>query len=408
MKLAAPLPIRKVLLCWLVLLCTLAAPFGSQAQTTPAQLTNPTAAQLAPCGLPPSWAEFTSAATVTTFNMTSDCTFSNSNVQSNNPFLNFESGTFTINGNGYSIIGPTSGYPIRVRRSGAVLNLNNVIIRQAGNSEGVVRVADQGRLNASNVIFRDNTNHSRAIVRVQFNAVAVLQNVMFLNNNNRATDARDAYITVHSGGSRATITNSIFQGNTRAVQLLSAEANNAVMQLSGCLTNTNNVRADGITASALSLARGGGRVDDSTTGSCPAAGFSYWLSLTPMPKKKTKTTPTPMPTPRPQAVTCPALAETIGIAVRATYGLGSGVQCQQLDGAGIGIQALADSYILAVDVFGYVEQGVEVCFPQAGRLFFLDSRYSPRTMSLMTSTVVDGMTCAAIATPGSIVLMPAG
>ena len=87
-------------------------------------------------------------------------------------------------------------------------------------------------------------------------------------------------------------------------------------------------------------------------------------------------------------------------------GLTSGVQCQRLDGGGIGVAALADSYILAVDIFGYVEQGVEVCFPQAGRLFFLDSRFSPRRMSLMTATVVDGMTCASIDTAGSIVLLP--
>ena len=400
--------VKRVLFLCLFLAGLLAAPFGSQAQTTPTQLTNPTAAQLAPCGLPPSWAHFTSAATVTTFNMTADCTFSNSNVQSNNPFLNFESGTFTINGNGYSIIGPTNGWPIRIRNSGTVLNLNNVIIRQAGYSgQGVVLVSSQGRLNALNVIFRDNINRSVGIVRIRTGGVANLENVMFLNNNNSASNARDAYVIADGGSTRATITNSIFQGNTRAAQLVSSESSGSVVQLSGCLTNTNNVRADGTTAAALSLARANGRVNNDTTGSCPAEGFSYWLSLTPIPKKKKKTTPTPMPTPRPQAVTCPALAETIGITVRATYGLGSGVQCQQLDGAGIGVAALADSYILAVDVFGYVEQGVEVCFPQAGRLFFLDSRYSPRRMSLMTSTVVDGMTCAAISTPGSIVLMPA-
>ena len=406
MKLAAPLPIRKVLLCWLVLLCILAAPFGSQAQ--PSRLTNPTAAQLAPCGLPPSWAYFTSAATVTTFNMTADCTFSNSNVQNTSPFLEFASGTFTINGNGYSIIGPTNGYTIRAGGSGvlgvnsSIVNLNNVIIRQAGFSNRLVIAQDAGTLNASNVIFRDNTG-SRAVVQAWYNhAVANLDNVMFLNNNNRATDARDAYVFAFSGG-RVTITNSIFQGNTRAAQLLSTH--NGTIQLSGCLTNTNNVRADGTTAAGLSRTQGTGGITGSTTGNCPSAGFSYWLSLTPMPKKKA--TPTPTPTPRPQAVTCPALAETIGITVRATYGLTSGVQCKQLDGGGIGIQALADSYILAVDIFGYVEQGVEVCFPQAGRLFFLDSRYSPRTMSLMTSTVVDGMTCTSISTPGSIVLMPA-
>ena len=58
-------------------------------------------------------------------------------------------------------------------------------------------------------------------------------------------------------------------------------------------------------------------------------------------------------------------------------------------------------------VWGYVEQGVEVCFPQAGRIIFLDARTIPRAMSPLESYRVNGMTCVWIESPGSLILMPA-
>ena len=117
--------------------------------------------------------------------------------------------------------------------------------------------------------------------------------------------------------------------------------------------------------------------------------------------------PTATATLRPLATTCIDLNQATGIAVRATYGLASGVQCQRLDGGGIGVQAIVDGgFIDAVDVWGYVEQGVEVCFPQAGNLLFLDARTMPRAIAPLAATVVNGMTCGAVETPGSIVLMP--
>ena len=129
--------------------------------------------------------------------------------------------------------------------------------------------------------------------------------------------------------------------------------------------------------------------------------------MTPKPKRKQEKLPTATATPRPLATTCIDLNQATGIAVHATYGLGSGVQCQRLDGGGIGVQAIVDAgFIDAVDVWGYVEQGVEVCFPQAGELLFLDARMMPRAITPLASTIVNGMTCGAVETPGSIVLVP--
>ena len=90
-----------------------------------------------------------------------------------------------------------------------------------------------------------------------------------------------------------------------------------------------------------------------------------------------------------------------------TFGLDSGVHFRQLDGAGIGVQAIIDAgFLEAFDVWGYVEQGVEVCFPQIGRVIFLDARASPRAIVPLESTVTNGQTCVSMNSPGSLVLLP--
>lgn len=113
-------------------------------------------------------------------------------------------------------------------------------------------------------------------------------------------------------------------------------------------------------------------------------------------------TPTPVP------VTClqVSTAEN-GISVGAAFGLASGIQCQKIDNAGIGIQSVIDAgYIAAVDVWGYVEQGAEVCFQERGSLTFLDARTAPRTVSFIEHYLVGDKTCTWITAPGSIVLVP--
>ena len=93
----------------------------------------------------------------------------------------------------------------------------------------------------------------------------------------------------------------------------------------------------------------------------------------------------------------------------AAYGLDSGVHFRQLDGGGIGVQSIIDAGPLAaLDVYGYVEQGVEVCFPQIGRVVFLDARTMPRAITSLPATARDGMTCVYLNSPGSLVLLPAG
>ena len=338
---------------------------------------------MAACGLPASYADFTSTATVTTFNMTADCVVNTWDVPAGSAFLRFSSGEFTINGNGHSIIGPTNGYAITVGNVGTVLNLNDVTIRQAGATNDSVIFVNAGRLNARNVIFRDN--NVLLVLYLSTDGQAYLENAQFLNNRGVSNSK---VILLSTNGALLSITNGIFQGNTGFEHLIDAAG---TVQLRGCIT-----RADGLGDDPDSI------ITDTSAGECPP-GFR-----TPKKKKKEVPTAAPTSTPRPQiAATHVALQAATGATFRTAFGLDSGVHFRQLDGAGIGVQSIIDAgYLEAFDVYGYVEQGVEVCFPQVGRVVFLDANTSPRSIVALDSTVVNGQTCVSINSPGSLVLLP--
>lgn len=105
--------------------------------------------------------------------------------------------------------------------------------------------------------------------------------------------------------------------------------------------------------------------------------------------------------------TCQKLVETNpDILVFATYGLTSGVECQQVAGAGIGIQWVLDLGVIdAVDVWAYVSQGVEVCFQHYGKMLFLDADTAPRTVRAIERTYQNGWTCSHIVGHGTLVLI---
>jgi len=108
----------------------------------------------------------------------------------------------------------------------------------------------------------------------------------------------------------------------------------------------------------------------------------------------------PPPPPRPPE-TCAMLA---GATVSAFYGLGSGIQCRHVSAQGIGNQyVLNRGFIDAVDLWGYVEQGIEVCFPRLGATLFLDSQ--TRAPSPLDSYSSGHMTCASANRPGMVILV---
>ena len=66
---------------------------------------------------------------------------------------------------------------------------------------------------------------------------------------------------------------------------------------------------------------------------------------------------------------------------------------------------LAGGMLGAVDVLGYVDQGVEVCYHNVGSLVFLDHSVWPPIPSLLkTYTDGDGLTCGVANRVGTVVL----
>ena len=103
--------------------------------------------------------------------------------------------------------------------------------------------------------------------------------------------------------------------------------------------------------------------------------------------------------------TCGNVPSSIAV-VTATYGLASGLQCQLVDGGGIGVQSIIDAgFISAVNLWGYVEQGAEICFPHLGSLVFLDSAVTPRMASPIGAYRKGNSTCAQVSRAGTVVLM---
>ena len=105
--------------------------------------------------------------------------------------------------------------------------------------------------------------------------------------------------------------------------------------------------------------------------------------------------------PRPPDVTCLELPPSVVV-----FGYVEGTQCQMVDAAGVGnMDAIKRGFINAVDIWSYVNGGIEVCFRYAGALLFLDAAYAPRMLIELTSFQRDNMTCGAINGPGTVVLV---
>ena len=127
----------------------------------------------------------------------------------------------------------------------------------------------------------------------------------------------------------------------------------------------------------------------------------------PSKKRTTSRDFAPKATRAPRVYTCEHLPDDI--IVRVIAGTRSGIQCQQIDARGVGIQSVIDAGLIqAVDVWGYVAPGVEVCMRGTGSLVFLDAATAPRRVSPIASFGDANWTCASFNRAGSLVLLRAG
>ncbi|MDE2774915.1 MAG: hypothetical protein OXI77_03145 [Chloroflexota bacterium] len=81
-------------------------------------------------------------------------------------------------------------------------------------------------------------------------------------------------------------------------------------------------------------------------------------------------------------------------------------QCQMVGARGISqSDRLRPKFLDAVDVWGNVPPGLEVCFQEYGSFVFFDAKHSPRMLVELEAYERDGMTCGAIYGAGTVVLL---
>ena len=408
--------VKSVLFCFLILACLLVVPAASAQAVLPtanatqlAELEERQAFALidpdavGPCGLPVRSAGFSTGSK--TWTMTGDCVIRDSQIHSETrfgqtAFMAFSGGgPYTINGKGYSIIGPSNAALFHVA-NGVTLNLYGVNIRSAGSDQHpvihVVPGSGASRLNAENVGFY--SNRALAVITVEgtqtLSVQVSLTNARFRGNRVEQAVVRSSGDPRNRNPSTVTINQAEFQDNRIG-------GDSVIDIQSGNLTLEGYI---GFRANPSSVLGGQANRYSVYTGDLTDTGaFIYNIE-----KEDEDPTPAPTATPQPDyGASYTALQTETGMIFEAAYGLDSGVHFRQLDGAGIGVQSIIDAgYLAALDVYGYVEQGVEVCFPQIGRVIFLDARTMPRAIVPLESTVRDGMTCVSISSPGSLVLLP--
>ena len=99
----------------------------------------------------------------------------------------------------------------------------------------------------------------------------------------------------------------------------------------------------------------------------------------------------------PPPVTCPFLPPRVVVT-----GYVENTQCQMVGDVAIAGQPdlQARDFIDAVDVWNYINGGLEVCFSYHGWIVFLDAAYAPRMAMELEHTHRDGMTCGTSTGPG--------
>ena len=112
--------------------------------------------------------------------------------------------------------------------------------------------------------------------------------------------------------------------------------------------------------------------------------------------------------PTPYIPTGDTLSKQTDLTLSAVDGFYSGIQFQRLDAGGVGLPEVVAMEVLdAVDVWGEIGGGYEVCFPHAGNTIFLDAANAPRTIEPIAHRYEHGYTCVAHDRAGTIVVVRA-
>lgn len=96
------------------------------------------------------------------------------------------------------------------------------------------------------------------------------------------------------------------------------------------------------------------------------------------------------------------------VSVHSFQGMISGIQFRRLTNWGVGDPTVIEmGYLDAVDIWSNIGSGYEICFPETGRIVFLDAATSPRTLTFPEFGHHDGWTCATLDRAGTMVLVKA-
>ena len=158
-------------------------------------------------------------------------------------------------------------------------------------------------------------------------------------------------------------------------------------------------------AEALALCEANlGKVDSVSVDPASRFGTIYICKQLSSQRKRSKRA---APVIKPFVATGVVLNETTDLKLSAVSGLRSGIQFQRVGPMGVGIaDVIALGILDAVNVWAAIGGGYTVCFPQQGRVIFLDTAYSPRTVHAVESYIdAEGYTCADMDRAGTMVLL---
>ena len=328
---------------------------------------------------------------------------------------------------------------------------NSVLINNAGVDGGVIRntvgstltikksvfsgnsardqggaIYNEGTLTIENSTFYGNSiaaADTGIIVINSSSASATLKHVTLANS----TDGIGLLVTTAGAGATMTVQNSIFADNTDGDCAGFSLANTANLVKDGSCSAliTGDPELGGPTGSPAHLPLGSGSpaigkgpsnclATDQRGASRPSTGCDLGAVQyydPPSERASQAEERESAASPEERAAATPRRVSTCETALPASIVVSgirsSGTQCSHLDATGIGIPSVIESgFIDAVDVWGYLGAGVEVCFHASGSLVFLDASTAPRSVSSLAAYSKDGMTCAFIEHPGTVVLVP--